>query len=152
MATTVGNQDNINELVKALLNLEHDALEAYEEVIERLDDRAFAEKVESFRQDHLRHVEQLNQIADSLGEERPDGSLKSILTSGKVVLADMLGDEAILKAMKTNEDDTVTAYERAVNNKCCTPALQDICEKALADERKHREWMRSTAERLDQAA
>ena len=39
--------------------------------------------------------------------------MKAILTQGKVVLADMFGDSAILKAMKTNEDDTVTAYDRA---------------------------------------
>jgi predicted outer membrane protein len=78
--------------------------------------------------------------------------MKSVLTSGKVVLADMMGDEAILKAMKTNEDDTVTAYDRAANNNCCTPELRQICENALADERRHRQWMEQTAEALDRAA
>lgn len=152
MTTTVGNEDNLDDLVKDLLNLEHDALAAYEEVIKRLDNKAYAGKVESFRQDHLNHVDALTQIARDLGEEKPDGSMKSLLTSGKVILADIMGDEAILKAMKTNEDDTVTAYERAVKNECCTPALREICERALADERTHRDWMRETAERLDKAA
>ena len=152
MATTVGNEDNINDLVKALLNLEQDAMEAYEEIVERLENKTYAEKVESFRQDHIRHIEELTQVASGLGDEKPDGSMKSILTAGKVVLADIMGDEAILKAMKTNEDDTVTAYDRAVKNDCCTPALQAICEQALADERTHRDWMRDTAERLDKAA
>ena len=43
--------------------------------------------------------------------------MKALLTKGKVVIAGLMGDEAILQAMRTNEADTNTAYERAVNFK-----------------------------------
>jgi hypothetical protein len=44
---------------------------------------------------------------DILLPEGPD--MKQRLTKGKVVMMD---DESIVMAMKTNKDDTVTAYER----------------------------------------
>ena len=46
-------------------------------------------------------------------EAPSEGDSKQMLTTGKVALASLMGDGAILAAMKTNEDDTVTAYERA---------------------------------------
>ncbi len=59
-----------------------------------------------------------------------------------------MGDAAILKAMKTNEDDTVTAYERASAHEDAIPKSKAFFEKALADERRHREWMERTAQSL----
>jgi len=76
--------------------------------------RQLSAKVAEFKQDHLQHVDVLNEIARELGIEAPtEGDMKQMLTTRKIVLADLMGDAAILKAMKTNEDDTVTAYERA---------------------------------------
>lgn len=152
MATLAGTQNNFKELVLALLNLEHDAIEAYDEVIRRLENKDYAKMIGEFKKDHERHVKELSKISSALGEKTPDGSMKSVLTAGKIVLADLLGDRAILKAMKSNEDDTVTAYERAVENECSSPALVEICQKALADEKRHRRWMEEKAESLRQAA
>lgn len=67
--------------------------------------------------------------------------MKSVLTSGKVALADMMGDDKILAAMRSNEEDTVTAYERAASNDSASPELRTICERAHADELRHRDWM-----------
>ncbi|MBB6510507.1 hypothetical protein F4695_003898 [Rhizobium soli] len=67
-----------------------------------------------FKKDHRQHVVVLNQMPRELAIEAPtEGDMKQMLTTGKVALADLMGDLAILKAMKTNEDDMVTAYERA---------------------------------------
>ena len=152
MATLVGTQETAEKLVEALLNLEHDAIEAYDAVIERLENTAMAEQVAEFRQDHHRHVQELSKIAGGMNIEITDGSPKAMLTKGKVVLADMIGDEAVLRAMKTNEDDTVTAYERASKQECCTEALRDTCERAHQDELRHRRWMEQMAEKMDRAA
>ena len=45
--------------------------------------------------------------------------------------------------MKTNEDDTNTAYERAVKHEEAD-GVRPIFEKNLADERRHRAWLEST--------
>ena len=67
--------------------------------------------------------------------------MKQWLTTGKVALADLAGDNAILKAMKTNEDDTAAAYQQALDNSLTDAELRPVIEKGLADERRHRAWM-----------
>ena len=147
MTTFAGTQDNPRDLVTSLLNLEKDALEAYDSVVERLEDVSYKSKIADFREDHYRHVNELTEYATSQGYEIPDGTAKSMLTSGKIVLADMFGDNVILKAMRTNEEDTVSAYDNALKQECCTGVLRDICTRARADEMRHREWMQSVSQR-----
>jgi hypothetical protein len=49
--------------------------------------------------------------------------------------------------MKTNEDDTNTAYERATQ-KDAPPEAHAVFERALEDERRHRDWIVATLDRL----
>ena len=149
MATTVGNETNINDLVTNLIYLERDAIAAYEATAERLSDPAFSTQIESFKADHLQHLDVLQEIARETGADAPaEGDAKQMLTTGKVKMASMSGDGSILKAMKTNEDDTVTAYERAAAHPDAIPKSKAFFEKALTDERRHREWMETTAKTL----
>ena len=146
MPTTVGTENNPADLVKNLLTLEHDAIAAYDSTIERLDKAEYRQQIESFRRDHLGHLQELGRIADSLGVEKPtEGDMKQWLTTGKVALANIAGDNAILKAMKTNEDDTVAAYQQALDNPVTDAELRPVIEKGLADERRHRAWMETAS-------
>lgn len=149
MVTMVGNESSIEKLVTNLIYLEHDAIAAYESTIERLDDKTLSSQVETFRQDHLQHLTVLNEMARELGVDAPTGGdMKQMLTTGKIAMADLMGDAAILKAMKTNEDDTVTAYERAANHQDAVPKSKAFFQKALADEQRHRAWMETTAQTM----
>ena len=117
MTTTVGTEDTVTELVTNLLHLEHDAIAAYDSTIERLTDAESRRQIEAFRRDHEGHVRTLEGFAAQLGVEAPTGGdMKQMLTTGKVAIAGLGGDDAVLKAMKTNEDDTVQAYEQASSN------------------------------------
>jgi hypothetical protein len=67
----------------------------------------------------LRHITELGDILSSMGRTPlKEGDMKALLTKGKVVIAGLMGDAAILQAMRTNEADTNTAYERTVNLAC----------------------------------
>jgi rubrerythrin len=149
MVTTVGNESDIEDLVKDLIYLEHDAIAAYDSCIERLDNKALSAQIAIFKGDHLQHLHVLNEMARELGIEAPsEGDMKQMLTTGKIALADIFGDAAILKAMKTNEDDTVTAYERAIRHEDAIPASKAFFMKAHRDEERHRAWMETTASSL----
>lgn len=149
MATTTGTENAIEDLVENLIYLERDAIAAYDSTIERLSDRTLSEQVEAFRQDHLQHLDVLKEMAAEIGAKAPaEGDMKQMLTTGKVAMAGLMGDAAILKAMASNENDTVTAYERASSHDDLIPKSRAFFEKALADERRHREWMQRTADRL----
>jgi len=151
MVTTVGTEDTHEDLVLALLELEHDALAAYGAAIGRLEDPTLVAQMRDFRADHERHVASLSEVTASLGLKMPDGSMKSVLTSGKVVLAELAGDRAILHAMRTNEEDTVTAYQRASESTCASEATLATSREAHADELRHRAWMERTADALGKA-
>lgn len=149
MATTIGTEDNIRDLIRNLILLEHDAIAAYESTVARLSDPSLSQQVESFRQDHLQHLDVLREMAAETGVEAPtEGDMKQMLTTGKIALADLFGDSAILKAMATNENDTVTAYERAMGHPDAIEKSRAFFQKAHADELRHREWMQRTAETL----
>lgn len=149
MVTTVGTEDTIQDLVRNLILLERDAIAAYESTIERLDDPALSSQIEQFRQDHLQHLDVLNEMAAEVGAEAPlEGDMKQMLTTGKIALADLFGDAAILKAMRTNEEDTVAAYERASQHQDAIEKSRAFFQKAHSDELRHREWMQRTSEAL----
>lgn len=149
MVTMVGNESDFGKLVKDLIYLEHDAIAAYESTIERLDDKTLSAKVDEFRQDHLQHLSTLNEIAAEAGIDVPEkGDMKQMLTTGRIALADIFGDKTILNAMKTNEDDTVSAYERASQHEEARPETKAFFMKAHQDEVRHRTWFETTADRF----
>lgn len=147
MATTVGNESRFEDLVTNLIYLERDAIAAYDSSIEKLSDPTLSTQIADFKADHLQHLDVLQEMAAESGAEAPlEGDAKQMLTTGKIALANLMGDAAILKAMRTNEEDTVTAYERAAAHQDAQPKSRAFFEKALADERRHREWMQRTSE------
>ncbi|HJT09064.1 MAG TPA: DUF2383 domain-containing protein [Stellaceae bacterium] len=149
MVTTVGTESSLEDLLEDLIQLDHDAVHAYEAAIDRLHYAGFREALKGFCQDHLRHIEELGAQLSALGREPPkEGDMKSVLAKGKVVVFGLVGDTAILQAMKTNEDDTNTAYERAAKHDEASEEVRDALSRGLADERRHRDWMVETIKKL----
>jgi rubrerythrin len=144
MVTTVGTETDLVTLLTDLVQLDFDAVDAYQAAIDRLDNAEWRSTLARFKEDHLRHTAELGEVLRGMGEVPPSGGdIKSMLTQGKVVMAGLIGDEAILRAMRTNEADTNTAYERAVEFPNLHPAIRDSLEAALADERRHCAWILS---------
>lgn len=142
MATMIGKEKDSIKLVKDLIELDYDAIEAYEAAMERVENVAYKAQLTAFRDDHRRHVAELTQFLVNMGEKAPlQGDIKRVLTKGKVVLGGLIGDRAILVAMKTNEDDTNTAYERATQRNDVQAELMAMFTRNLADERRHRAWI-----------
>ncbi len=142
MATLVGTEKDLNSLMIDLIELDYDAAEAYQAAIDRLEDSTSRSKLMEFKADHIRHAQDLGKVLRESGREPPtQGNIKRILTKGKVVIAGLVGDRAILRAMKSNEDDTNRAYERAVNNDVAPAQVKDLLRRNLADERRHRQWI-----------
>jgi rubrerythrin len=148
MVTTVGTSGDLKTLLEDYIALERDAISAYEASIERLEDPAHKAKIAEFKADHERHLRELTELATAHDAPVPaEGDMKEMLTTGKIKIADMMGqDGAILKAMSTNETDTVTAYDRAVQNEAIPTAARPIFARALEDERRHKAYMENAAE------
>ncbi len=145
---TVTDASKVTSDLNDLIQLDYDAIAAYEAAIERLDNAAYKQQLTEFLGDHRRHIEELTQaVRGAGGDPATKGDAKKLLTKGKVVLADLAGDKAILSAMKSNEEQTNTEYEKAVK-KGYEASIQTILERGLADERRHKAWLEQTLDRL----
>jgi uncharacterized protein (TIGR02284 family) len=145
MTTTVGTEKTLESLLEDLIQLDYDAADAYQAAIDRLENSRFRSALAEFKLDHLRHITELGDILSSMGRTPPkEGRMKALVAKGKVVIAGLMGDESILQAMRTNEADTNTAYERAVNFKGLQANTRDVLERGLEDERRHCEWILET--------
>ncbi|WP_119305003.1 ferritin-like domain-containing protein [Dongia deserti] len=142
MVTTVGLQDDPIALLNALITLDYDAVEAYRSAIDRLDEASYKQTLSEFLSDHIRHTTELSAVVRGLGGTPPEGpGAKSLMTTGKVAMADIAGDGAILRAMLSNEGDTNTAYERASEHDNLPENARELIDGNLSDERRHKAWL-----------
>jgi uncharacterized protein (TIGR02284 family) len=145
MTTTVGTENTLESLLEDLIQLDYDAADAYQAAIDRLENSSYRTRLAEFKRDHLRHITELSEILSDMGRTPPkEGDMKALLTKGKVIIAGLMGDEAVLQAMRTNEADTNTAYERAVNFKGLQANTREVLQRGLEDERRHCEWILET--------
>lgn len=146
MVTLVGMQANFEDALKDLIELDYDAIEAYETAINRLHNQEFKEKLNIFKADHEWHIQELVNVLKKRNIDPPSGPSvgKQWLTKGKVILANLIGDNSILRAMISNELDTNTAYERFFLREDIWPEAQDIIRRSFEDEKRHKKWLENT--------
>jgi rubrerythrin len=147
MVTTVGLQTDFTSALKGLIELDYDAIEAYGAAINRLENAHYKSTLKEFKDDHQRHINEISKFFEVCNKVPPSGpSLKSVFTQGKVILANLVGDKAILRAMRSNEIDTNTAYGRINNYDNIPGEIKEILKKGLLDEKKHLAWIEETLE------
>lgn len=146
MVTFVGNQENFADALRELVELEYAAVDAYEAAVERLENPVYKAKLKEFKKDHVEHIEKLCALLTKNKQDVPEQGVlgKQLLTTGKVLLANMVGDNTILQAMKSNEMDTNTAYERMNEHKNKWPDAEELIKSGLQDERRHKAWLENT--------
>lgn len=149
MTTFVGTQSDFVEILKELIELDYDAVEGYQTAIDTLKNKDYKVKLQSFREDHINHIKNLNEVLIKHNQEKikkPD--MKKWLIKGKIKLGSITGEDInILKVMVQIEDDTNLAYERANNYKEPWEDAIDPLRQGLMDEKIHREWLREILEK-----
>lgn len=135
--------DSLVLLLNELIELEYDAIAAYEQALSRLDGERHKPMLGLFMRTHQRRVRELGQRVRSLGGVPRGGwEVRRIVTRGRIEIGALAGDEAIFRAMSRNEDDAVTAYERAAKRLSGIGGdIRLLVERYLADERRHRSWI-----------
>jgi rubrerythrin len=131
--------DGLNDL----LQLDHDAIGAYDIAIEKLADRDHANQILGFRRDHERHIQELNELITGLGGEAKNqphltGPFKQALQS----LGALGGDKGVLASFRQNELQVRSKYElyAAKANHWPQNVKRAIDRNAL-DEERHYRWV-----------
>ena len=126
-------------VLSELCHLDFDALAAYEASLERIEDASLKDTIATFRDDHKAHIDALNTMLVQRGEDKvTEADFKKVLTKGKVVIAGLINDKAILKAMVVNEEVTTKAYEKALDHDGFSAAERVAIEGHWADEKRHK--------------
>lgn len=128
--------------LSSLVQLDIDAVHAYKEAIEKVDDLQVREHLTLYRQDHERHISELSSEIRRLGGTQPEFSLdfKGYLIKGFTSLRSATGTQGALHAMHTNEKLTNKEYE-AAKYWDLPPELKQIIALAREDERRHLEYI-----------
>lgn len=126
------------ELLNELIQLDYDAVLAYQQAIEKIDEVAARVDLESFQADHRRHIADLSQAVRMMGGEPVEmgRDLKGVLLEGLTALRSVTGTIGALKAMRMNEKLTNRTYERALEAKLPV-AARDVVLRNREDERLH---------------
>lgn len=135
--------EEVLEGLNDLLQLDHDALGAYEIAIQKLKDRDHADQINGFRRDHERHVRELSELIAELGgtpknEPHATGPFKQALQS----LGAMAGDRGVLMAWRTNELQVRTKYDAYASRALSWPQnVKRVIDRNALDEERHYRWV-----------
>jgi hypothetical protein len=144
MVTNVGTQADFATALQELVELDYDAIEAYEAAIEKLENPEYKMMMQEFKDDHRRHVQEIGEILTAHGKTVPKSAdAKKWLTKGKVMIAALMSDISILSAMQSNEVDTNTAYENVNSHEGKWIDIEDILKRGWEDEKRHKAWLDS---------
>ncbi len=142
MPTATDSDSDVIGMLNDLIELEYTSIQAYEGAIERLDRSEHQRQIAEFKENRERHTRELDHLVRELHGKPVNGALISnVVTPWKIALTDLLGDKAVLNAMKRYEEDTTKAYERAVKRRNLPQPAVQVIQNALADERRHRDWL-----------
>lgn len=138
--------DGLNDL----LQLNHDALGAYEVAIEKLEDPDHASQISGFKLDHERHVRELNEAIQRLGgsptnEPHATGPFKKAMQG----LGAMAGDRGALLAWRTNELQVRTKYDNYAAKAVHWPdEVKRLIDEQALDEERHYRWVADVLQRM----
>lgn len=131
-----------------LLQLDHDAVEAYTVAIDRVRDERYRESLVRYRADHKRHIEELAALVRARGGlptelPHPTGALKLVVQA----LGSAGNDATLLLAFKAVEGQARDKYRRFAGN--TYPAdVGEVIARAADDETRHYAWVEQTLREL----
>jgi uncharacterized protein (TIGR02284 family) len=124
-----------------LLQLDHDAVQAYDVAIANTENESWRETLRHFRADHERHIEELTNLVRANGGTPAQ---TSHLTTGLFKLALQQvgragGDRGILMAFEANERQVRDKYRRHAEQPH-PPEVRAVLQRGAEDEERHYAW------------
>ena len=129
--------EKVIEECNDLIRFDHDAIGAYDEAIDEIKESDIVEQLKVFRGDHQRHVTDLSQIVRRLGGTPPEHpGVRGVIRKSMTKIAGLVGTEACLKAMRSNEEVLNKQYAQRTNQQFPADVLQ-VIERNYQDEQRH---------------
>ncbi|MGA1875815.1 MAG: ferritin-like domain-containing protein [bacterium] len=138
------------EMVKrlsSLVQLDIDAVHSYGQAIDEIDVPSIRQQITQFRDDHLRHINELSEIIRNYGETPPEYSrdIKGFVLEGFTAIRSLTGTEGALKALHANEKITNRMYADARTWDLLSDAKNTV-EINYSDEQRHIRYLEEAIE------
>ncbi|HWN66478.1 MAG TPA: DUF2383 domain-containing protein [Haliangium sp.] len=136
--------ENVISLLNDLIQLDIDAVHAYAQAIDNVEESVVRSRLLEFQSDHERHIRELSEVVLEQGgkpiERKRD--FKGFLIEGMTAIRSSTGTKGALKAMKTNEVLTNRQYDKALDEDL-PPRVRDLVLRNRDDERRHLQYIDS---------
>jgi uncharacterized protein (TIGR02284 family) len=136
--------ENVISVLNDLIQLDIDAVHAYGQAIDNVEDSVVRGRLLEFQNDHERHIRELSEAVHEQGgtaiEHKRD--FKGFLIEGMTAIRSATGTKGALKAMKTNEVLTNRKYDKALDEDL-PPRVRDLVLRNRDDERRHLQYIES---------
>lgn len=145
------NREGHEKIIKRLsdlMQLDIDAVEAYEQALKNIETTMIHSQIASFQNDHKQHINDLSRLITKLGGEPPERTkdFKGFFIKGMTALRSAMGEQSALKAMYANEELTNKTYSKALEEGELSVEARLLVEKNYADEQRHLAYIHSVIE------
>lgn len=132
------NSKEIANKLSDMIKLDIDAVQAYKQALDNIEEQDIHSEISQFCNDHKRHIRDLTQCIEDLNETPPSltPDLKGFFIEGFTALRSLTGTEGALKAMQGNEELTNKKYAEALSWKV-PQSIKNILQKNYEDEKRH---------------
>jgi hypothetical protein len=137
----VMNEEVLVNNLKQLLQIDTDAIKAYEQALWHLDQQGIYEVLNQFREEYTFQVEKLSLVLSKLGIQPPKfEAIKGYFTEGFIAIDNFASMQDILEMMKSNEELITDFYTHA--SAWDVPAeVEAIIQDILHKGQKHLEFI-----------
>jgi uncharacterized protein (TIGR02284 family) len=134
------------EVMNDMLQLDLDAILAYDEAIHACDVDEIKTRLREFRGDHERHVRDLSLAVRTYGgQPKEKRDIKGFFIQGFTKMMSR-GDRSALMTMRANEELTNRSYAAALKHEL-PHEVRTLLEQNYNDERRHLQWIKDAISR-----
>lgn len=143
---------NEKDLIAALSNLvqlDIDAVHAYNQAIKEIDDSIIKDRLLKFQEDHRKHIDVLSQQITDLGGQPPEQSkdFKGYVIEAFAAIRSFTGMKGALKGIKTTEEITYRHYSELVSQE--TPSeIKEVLRTYFSEEKVHLDYIASNLQAM----
>jgi len=144
------NEKNLIEALSNLVQLDIDAVHAYDQALKEIDDPIIKDRLLKFQEDHRNHISGLSKKIKELGGQPPQYSqdIKGYVIEAFAAIRSFTGLKGALAAMKTTEEITNRHYGEVVSWEAPS-AVKEVMRTYFSEEKVHLDYITSNLKTLD---
>ena len=143
------NEKNLNEALSNLVQLDIDAVNAYDQALKEINDPIIKDRLLKFQDDHRNHINGLSKQIEMLGGKPPEQTqdFKGYVIEAFAAIRSFTGLKGALAAMKTIEEITNRYYGEMVSWEAPS-AVKEVLRKYFSEEKVHLGYITSNLQAM----